>query len=93
MTSFEASNIVNGIVVDYHDCNEDGLEGLVMAIGMAMVAMLPMVTYYTLCHMVAMRNYHDDGSAHTSYLSFFYTGKIFEKKIYTEKSQFFALNL
>ena len=90
MTSFEASNIVNGIVVDYHDCNEDGLEGLVMAIGMAMVAMLPMVTYYTLCHMVAMRNYHDDGSAHTSYLSFFLHWQNFWRIKFTPKNANFS---
>ena len=32
-------------------------------------------------------------SDHTWYLSFFYTAKFLENKIYTEKRQFFALDL
>ena len=48
------------------------------------------VTNHTLCHMVAMRNYHDDGSAHTSYLSFFLHWQNFWRIKFTPKNANFS---
>ena len=70
MTSFEASDIVNGIVVDYHDRNK-GLVITMMATAMAMLmtalmvmALMSMIkTVVIKMDMITVRNDRDDGSA------------------------------
>ena len=67
VTSFEASDIVNSIVVDYHGDNK-GLVITMMAIAMAMlmtslVVMSMMKTVVMKMDMIAVRNDRDDSCA------------------------------